>query len=331
MDFGVYLRSFLTDPTRPLYEQIDDLIEICHVVRDGGYASVAMPQHWFSHPTIWPHPYAILGRLAPETGSMRMMTGILLLPLHNPVDIAEVTATLDHVTKGRFTLGLGLGYREAELEAAGITRKDRVPRMTEGIELMKKLWSGEDVEHEGRYWKVKGKMGFTPVQKPHPPIWIACQSEGAVRRAARIADACFLAPQVGFEDLKPLIAAYHDERAQNGLPRGTVALSRGVSFAGSREQAVAEAKEAAESSYRTYSTWNMQEDTMVQIHVSPDSDIADWAVVGDFDECQQRFQQLQDDLGVDLVSMTLLNLPKGLQERKDYLQAFSENVVRRMR
>ncbi|MYF65109.1 MAG: LLM class flavin-dependent oxidoreductase, partial [Chloroflexi bacterium] len=89
MEFGLYLRSFLTDRTRPLYEQIDELVEICHVARDSGFSAVTMPQHWVSHPTIWPQPFQVLARLAPETGDMRLLTGIVLLPLHNPLQVAE--------------------------------------------------------------------------------------------------------------------------------------------------------------------------------------------------------------------------------------------------
>lgn len=329
MEFGLYLRSFLTDRARPLYEQIDDLVEICHTARDCGFSAVTMPQHWVSHPTIWPQPFQVLARLAPETGAMRLLTGIVLLPLHNPVQIAEDAATLDHLCRGRFTLGVGIGYRETELEAVGATRKDRVPRLTESIDLMKQLWSGEEVNHEGRYWSVRGaRMGFLPVQQPHPPIWIACQSDGAVRRSARIADACYIAPQVGFDDLPSLIAAYRREREASGQAGGRVTLSRGVAYAKDRPAAIAEAQAAAESSYRMYSTWNMQEDTMVRINIGSDSKVEDWAVAGNGSDCREQFDRLGEE-GVSYVGMTFYNLPKTLGERKEYLLSFAEEVIRR--
>ena len=328
MQFGLYLRSFLTDPARPLYEQIDDLVEICHVARDAGFSAVTMPQHWVSHPTIWPQPFPILARLAPETGEMRLLTGIVLLPLHNPVQIAEDAATLDHITRGRFTLGVGIGYRETELEAVGATRRDRAPRLTESIELMKKLWTGEEITHEGRYWTVReAKMGFTPVQQPHPPIWIACQSDGAVRRAARIASAAYIAPQVGFDDLPAVIAGYRGERAAHGLDAGRVTISRGVAFGRDRESAIAEAQAAAESSYRMYSRWNMQEDTMLRINIQSDSKVDDWAVSGNGPDCVEQFARLEEE-GVDYTGVTFYNLPKGLDARKDYLAAFAADVIR---
>jgi len=330
MQFGVYLRSFLTDKTRPLYEQIDDAVEICHTARDAGFSAISFPQHWVSYPTIWPQPFEVLSRLAPETGDMRLLTGILLLPLHNPIQVAESAATLDHISKGRFTLGVGIGYRETELQAVGAKRSDRVPRFTESLDIMRKLWTGEEVSYEGKYWQVNGaRMGFTPVQKPNPPIWTACQSEGAVRRAARITDACYLAPQVGFSDLPPLISAYRQEREINGLDKGMVTLSRGVSIAASREDALRAAREGAQSSYNTYSTWDMQEQTMVQIHISSDSEITDWAIAGSPEDCVERFQMLESE-GVEFVGMTLLNIPEGLDARKEYLQQFAETVIQRM-
>ena len=331
MELGIYLRSFFTDPTRPLYEQIDDAVEICHVARDCGYAAITMPQHWVSHPTIWPQPFPMLARLAPEVGNMRLQTGIVLLPLHNPLQVAEDVATLDHISKGRFVLGVGLGYRDTELEAVASNRKQRVSRLTESIEVMKRLWTGEEIDYEGKYWTVHGaKMGFVPVQKPHPPIWIACQSEGAVRRSARIADAAYLAPQVGFDDVSHLISVYHDERSITGQSSGRVTISRGVSFAKDRETALQEARTSAASSYKMYSSWNMQEDTMVKINIASDSEVNAWAVAGNGDDCLEGLNRLAGD-GVEYVGMTLLNLPKSLEGRKEYLQAFAENVLTRVK
>lgn len=327
MQFGLYLRSFMSDPTRPLYQQIDEVVEICHAARDAGFAAVTVPQHWVSHPTVWPQPFPMLARLAPETGDMRLVVGILLLPLHNPLDVAESVATLDHISHGRFVLGLGLGYRETELEAAGATRKDRVPRMRESLEIMKRLWSGEDVDFEGRYWQVHGaRMGFTPVQKPHPPIWMASQSEGAARRAAQLVDGLYLAPQVGFSDLKPLIDAYLKERSPED--RGTVALTRCVSFSTNREKAVEEARERAASSARMYSSWEMQEETMVKIHISSATEMTDWAVAGSPADCRDLYGKLRGEMGVDYVGVTFMNLPKGVDACKDYLQKYGEEVIR---
>ncbi|MCH8352099.1 MAG: LLM class flavin-dependent oxidoreductase, partial [Chloroflexi bacterium] len=205
MEVGIYIRDYIDDPTRPMSEQIEEAAEVCRRARGLGFSVIYSPQHFIGHPTVWLQPMQILSRLAPDAEGMKLMTGILLLAYHNPVDIAEQVVTLDHISNGRFILGLGLGYREKELEAFGTNRRDRVSRFEESITLMKQLWTGEEVTFEGKHWQVhEARIALTPVQKPHPPIWIAAQSTGAVRRAARIADACLLGPQPSWADFHSL-------------------------------------------------------------------------------------------------------------------------------
>ncbi|MGH7265221.1 MAG: LLM class flavin-dependent oxidoreductase [Candidatus Rokuibacteriota bacterium] len=80
-----------------------------------GLRLVSIGHHLLSHPTVWPQPFPVLARLAPETGSMRLKTSMLLLPLLNPVETAENVATLDHITHGRLDVGVAIGYCEKEL------------------------------------------------------------------------------------------------------------------------------------------------------------------------------------------------------------------------
>src|SRR3989449_10418080 len=182
-----------------------------------GFEWVSIGHHWVSHPTVWPQPIPLLARLAPETGRLRLKTSMLLLPLLNPVDAAENVATLDPTRHGRRDVGVAIGYRETELEAAGLTRKDRVPRLEESLDVMKRLWRGEDVTFEGTYSKLTGaRMGFTPCQRPHPPLEMGAQSTGATRRAARLVDAGFFGPQVSWADVGRLAGVYREARATLG-------------------------------------------------------------------------------------------------------------------
>src|SRR4029453_3209646 len=157
-----------------------------------GFAWVSIGHHWVSHPTVWPQPIPMLARLAPETGQMRLKTSMLLLPLLNPADGAENVVTLDHITHGRLDLGVAIGYRERELEAAGLGRKDRVPKLEESLAVMKRLWSGEEGTHEGPYIRIGAVgVGSGPCRRPPPPLEMGAQSVGATRRAARLVDAVF--------------------------------------------------------------------------------------------------------------------------------------------
>src|ERR671923_1327922 len=168
MRIGFHLTPFWSPTDRAPSVIIDEAIEVVRAASSMGFDWVSMGHHWISHPTVWPQPMPMLARLAPETGSLRLKTSMLLLPLLNPVDIAENAATLDHITHGRLDLGVAIGYREAELAAAGLTRKDRVPKLEESIELLKRLCRGDEVTFEGVYTRLTAaRLGMKPLQRPH--------------------------------------------------------------------------------------------------------------------------------------------------------------------
>jgi len=125
-----------------------------------------------------------------------------------------------------------------------------------------------------------------------------------------------------------VVDAYREERAASGNGPGRLALTRGVAYGKDKATAAAEAQEAAASSYKMYSTWNMQEDTMLKINIDSDSKVEDWAVTGNGDDCLEQFAAIAEH-GIDYVGMTFYNLPKTLEARKEYLQSFAENVIRR--
>src|SRR5712691_1612197 len=104
---------------------------------------------------------------------MALLLSVLLLAMLNPVQTAEEFANLDIMSEGRVVFGIGIGYRDVEYEAFGMTSRQRVPRMLEALELIKLLWTEEAVTFEGRFFRVtNATCTIRPVQKPYPPIWI---------------------------------------------------------------------------------------------------------------------------------------------------------------
>src|SRR5499427_6274579 len=156
MRIGLHLTPFWSPTDRHPTQIIDEAIEVVAAAAPMGYAWVSIGHHAVSHPTVWPQPIPMLARLAPETGAMRLKTSVLLLPILNAVETAESVATLDHICHGRLDVGVAIGYRERELEAAGLARKDRTAKLEESLALMKQLWRGEDVTFEGAYTKLSG-------------------------------------------------------------------------------------------------------------------------------------------------------------------------------
>ena len=254
---------------------------------------------------------------------------MLLLPLLNPVDVAENAATLDHITHGRLDLGVAIGYREKELEAAGLTRKDRVPKLEESLDVMKRLWRGDEVTYEGAYTKLSGvRMGFKPCQLPHPPLEMGAQSVGATRRAARLVDAVFFGPQVAWADVAKLTGVYREARASEGPGTpGRAIASRSMIVGPSKEAAREAAKAYLERTFAMYLGWEMQEPTMVPLQLGFEVELDDWTINGTPAQCVETIQRARER-GLDGIGLTIYSLPRGAQARIDYLAMIAERIVR---
>ena len=327
MEFGLYLRDICSDISRPLNKQISEAAEIVRNASNLRFSSISAPHHWISYPTVWPQPIPLLSRLAPEAGTMKLMINIIQLPLWNPIHLSEEISTLDHISNGNLICGFGLGYREAELKAVGATRQERAERMEESTLIMKQLWSGEEVNFDGRFWQVSGaRMAMPPLQKPHPPIWFAAQSPGAVKRASSMANGCILGPQVGWQDLKELSQLHHQLESTNGEKKA-LSARRSISVAVDRKTAIDQARKKAENHFKNYKRWGMQESSMVELRLSFEKDMDDWAIVGSPDECINVLNHASSELKMDSMTLGFLNMPSEQSQKLEYLQYISEEVL----
>jgi alkanesulfonate monooxygenase SsuD/methylene tetrahydromethanopterin reductase-like flavin-dependent oxidoreductase (luciferase family) len=194
-------------------------VEQVRLARAVGFSSVWASQHYLSDPFTYFQPLPTLGRMAAEADGMRLGTGVLLLPLHQPVDLAEQLATLDVITGGRLIVGVGLGYRDAENEAMGTDPRSRVGRFVEGLEALERLWSGEPVNYTGRHFTLREtRISMPPLQHPRPPIWLAANTDPGVRRAARLGDAWLMNPHTTLGALQRQLGLFHDTRRAEGRP-----------------------------------------------------------------------------------------------------------------
>jgi probable F420-dependent oxidoreductase len=120
------------------------------------------------------------------TERLRLGCAVFVTPLHVPVQLAKSLSSLDQLSRGRLEIGVGTGGKYRPFEAFGITGEGLVTRFTEGLRLMKALWTQESVDFDGRFWQLHGQaMEPKPLQKPHPPIWFGAAHPNAVRRAVR--------------------------------------------------------------------------------------------------------------------------------------------------
>lgn len=117
--------------------------------------------------------FMLLTRVATQSDTLRLGTSVFLLPLRHPTVVAQQVATLDMISKGRFLFGVGVGGdRPRDFRIYGLDPKERGARMEESLRLMKQLWSGDEVNHHGRFYSVEGKLGVKSYTEPTPPVLI---------------------------------------------------------------------------------------------------------------------------------------------------------------
>lgn len=197
-----------------------NILDQVKVAKQAGFSSLWLPQHFVSGPAIRQLASSpMLGLLAAHAEGLTLGTGVLLLPLLNPVLLAEEAATLDHLTGGNFILGVGLGYREPEFQAFGIERRSRVPRFREYIEVMRQLWSQERVSFHGKYLHFDDiGLSLRPKNPAGIPIWVGSAVDEGVKRAAEIGDSWISAGAMGRAELQRWWTIFHGTRVALGKP-----------------------------------------------------------------------------------------------------------------
>jgi probable F420-dependent oxidoreductase len=183
---------------------------------------LAHPEHWKER--YW-EPFTVLGYLAALTRRIKLGTSVVVMPMHNPIELAKQVAEVDQLSGGRFIFGLGVGWFEEEFEVLGQNFHNRGARTNEGLELMKALWAEDPVTFRGKYHSVEDAFfGPKPVQQPAPPIWVAGGSKAAMRRAARFGDAWHPA-RPSFAHLERSIRELAGYVEAAGRPAGSVAIA----------------------------------------------------------------------------------------------------------
>jgi alkanesulfonate monooxygenase SsuD/methylene tetrahydromethanopterin reductase-like flavin-dependent oxidoreductase (luciferase family) len=258
MKLGIYLNAQHPegdDPARRFAETVEQV----RLIRSLGFDSIWGGEH---HATPGFHYFPLLPllqRLAAEAEGMWLGTNLVLLPLHNPVEIAEIGAFLDIVTGGRFMLGVGLGYRAEEFEIFGVPMAERVSRITEGVEIIRRLWTEDRVTHRGRHWQLDG-VGIRPqpVQRPRPPILVGSQVPAGIARAARIADGWMVVPVPTVDEFAAQAAGFAAARTAAGLPPAAhVCRLLEVVCAPDEETAIRRAAPFLLEKYAAYLSWGI--------------------------------------------------------------------------
>lgn len=182
-------------PFEQLYAQsLDQIVEAERL----GFDSAWITEHHFCDDGYTPSPMVIGAAIGARTKRLHLGTNLMVLPLHNPIRVAEDAATLSLLTGGRFDLGVGIGYRELEFREFGRELKHRPSLVEESIEIIRRAWAGERINFTGKRFTV-GDLRVLPLPEHTPKLYLGGMAEPAIDRAARIADGFLSTGSIGHD------------------------------------------------------------------------------------------------------------------------------------
>lgn len=302
MKVGLYLTTQFT-PETDVTSARSDMIEQVRVAKRSGFSSLWVPHHYATHPMKMLAPIPILSYLIREAEGMYIGPNILVMPLLNPVHVAEDAITLDFLSGGRYILGIGVGYREAEFQAFNVPLKERVQRFTESVEIMRRLWTGERLTYRGKIFTVEDMgIGLKPIRPGGPPIWVAAVVDAAVKRAARTGDAWLITNFAHLSVLVPQMKIYRDTLKEVGKPfPDDVPITRECYIGPTRAAAFAECKAALEYKYGAYSSWGLDKQSQGSESFNQPFEVfaKDRFIIGDKAEVKDEIQRYNELLGVN--------------------------------
>lgn len=226
-------------------ERYEQSLAQAQLAEELGFDSVWFTEHHFSRHGIVSNSLAALSYLAARTERIRLGTAVTVLPLHDPVRLAETIATVDLLSGGRLDVGIGKGYQRGEFSGYGLDIDDKHSRFDEALEVLQRIWSSDaPFTHRGAHWKYdEVSPQPRPLQEPHPPVWLATDGPDGMTMAAEKDWGVLLPQGASWSRVGEKVTEYHAALAAAG--RATVDeklyLARGFYTAPTTDQARAEA------------------------------------------------------------------------------------------
>ncbi len=302
MRFGLLVRG--------QYAQGDDMrvrlkedLDAAKLAQDLGFDLIAKGSHYSSHPFQYIQQIPYLCQVALVAPKLRLLPGVVLLPLHSPLHVAEELASLDVMSDGKMIFGAGIGYREVEFKAFGTTQKQSGPRFEECLTAVKRLWSEDFVTMKGSYFELQeANCTVMPVQKPMPPIWIGANANIGIRRAARVADAWFINPHNKLDTTAEQMEVYKRALDDAGKPfPAELPMAREVFVAKTRAEAIRLAQPYLEAKYKAYRDWGQDKVMPASDHFALDFEdlMTDRFLFGSPAEVTEQILVLRKRFGVN--------------------------------
>ena len=223
MRFGTFVFPISGDPNDD-HQVIENTLREVDLAEEIGLDAVWLTEHHFDGAVAYADPVVFGAAVATRTRRVRIGFAVVEMALHHPVRLAVQTALLDHLSRGRLIVGTGRGsaFNEYEYLGFGTTMEEGLDMLPEAEELLVKAWTGDDVQHDGRFWKATfPTLRPRPYQKPHPPLVRACISEESAVEMAKIGRPVLIGVQT-VDTLRHRFQLYYDTMLEAGFTEESV-------------------------------------------------------------------------------------------------------------
>jgi alkanesulfonate monooxygenase SsuD/methylene tetrahydromethanopterin reductase-like flavin-dependent oxidoreductase (luciferase family) len=337
--FGLLFRPQDPPDGANLTRRWSEILETGKLAEDVGFDGLFLPEHHMMDDGYPPAPLIGLGALAAVTKRVDLGTTILLLPFYNPVQVAEHAAMVDVISDGRMVLGVGVGNFEPEFQLFGRTSANQIALFEESIDIIRRLWRGEEVDHHSEHFDVKGKL--RPLPK-NARMWLGAMSFPGVRRAARLGAPWPTDPLHNIEVIKEWADAYRAEGEKQGTSDDlSLVLLRDGWVGDDMEQVERDWWPAIRAEHWFYFSqiprWVADREPFLQ-GIASESDFrfenhhVDRLVVGSPEQCLETIRRFEDRVGNDYLIMSF-RVAAGPDHDKEMecVERFGKEVIARYR
>ncbi len=336
MKFGVGLFGMQTHKQLPydhpaIYRNTLEQVKTAEAV---SFHSAWISEHHFLDDGYCPSPAVVAAAMAAVTSRIRIGSSGTILPLHNPLKVAEDSTVVDNISNGRFDLGVVLGYRKEEFEGMGIPISQRPSRMNEGIEVLEKALSGRTFSYKGkRYSFDNAKLTPTPVQNPIP-IYVGAFEEPAIRRAARYGYPLLIGPGRTVDMARDTLACYDDEAKKTGRDAGKIehVLLRETFVADNKQKAIEGGNKYIISMYKYYFTLGVKMFVRGQQLKDLDDPLfkhlaEERFIIGTPEDCIKEIEAYRDKLGISYISCRMVFPQASHEVITSCIETFGKRVI----
>lgn len=336
MKFGIGLFGMQTHEDLPYThpELYSNTLEQVKLAEKVNFDSAWISEHHFLDDGYCPSPAVMAAAMAAVTSKIKIGSAGIILPLQNPVRVAEDAAVVDNISKGRFNLGVVLGYRKEEYEGMGVPMKQRPSRMDEGIEVIEKAFAGEKFSYEGKRYNLENaKLTPAPVQKP-VPVYIGAFEEPAIRRAGRYGYPLLIGPGRTVDMVRDTLGYYNDEAEKAGRSTENIEhiLLRETYVSADREKAVEGGNKYIISMYKYYFSLGVKMLVRGKQLTGLDDPLFEHLaeerfIIGTPEDCVNEIKTYRDTLGINYIACRMV-FPQATHETiSECIEIFGKEVI----